>query len=76
MHTHTFTTFAEAEAACGADDTVCGTVLSDGTPVYFVMPKNVTSAELRDRAFQVRHGRSPSATEVQLASLMDRMGAK
>jgi hypothetical protein len=51
-------------------------VLSDGTPVYFVMPKNVTSAELRDRAFQVRHGRSPSATEVQLASLMDRMGAK
>lgn len=73
MGTHTFASFADAREACGEDDTVCGTVLGDGKPVYFLAPKSTPDAALRDLAFEVRHGRRPDPVEVQLADWIDRV---
>jgi hypothetical protein len=53
-----FTTYDEAVAAATPDEMVCGTLLKDGEPSYFLMPRGIDDEAVRDRAFQIREGRS------------------
>jgi hypothetical protein len=37
--------------------TVCGTLLPDGSPRYFLLPSSAAEDEIRSRAFEIREGR-------------------
>jgi hypothetical protein len=54
---------AAQKAAEKRDFTVCGTLDSDGKPIYFTMPKGSTLEEVADAAFLARNGRPPTDTE-------------
>ena len=51
-----YTDWDEALAACGEHEQICGTYRGD-EPVYFVMPRDASDTEIRDRAFEVKNGR-------------------
>jgi hypothetical protein len=59
----TFDSRDAAVAALKPDEVVCATILGDGKPVYFTMPKGVTDDLVKERAFEIRHGRKLSAVE-------------
>lgn len=59
----TFDDFDSAQATAGDADMVCAAVLPDGTPKYFVVPKDMPDDQIRDRSFQIREGRPPSTYE-------------
>lgn len=66
-------TFQEAKAAAADDETVCGVLLLDGTPAYFVMAADASDVEVRARAFELRHGRAMSHVEVALDDIARRI---
>lgn len=68
----TFTSRAAALEALKDGEVVCATVLGDGEPVYFLTPLHATDTEVRDRAFEIRHGRKISAAELTLNSMAER----
>ncbi len=55
--------FDAASALVGDGETLCATLLPDGTPRYFVMAAGLSDEAYRDAAFCVRHGRPMSTTE-------------
>lgn len=58
-----FDTFDEATAAATENEVVCGTLLSSGVPKYFLVSADTPDDEIRDRSFEIREGRQPSAYE-------------
>lgn len=58
-----FDDFDSAQAAAADTDMVCAAVLPDGTPKYFVVPKDSPDDDIRDRSFEIREGRPPSTYE-------------
>ncbi len=55
--------FQRAQTQAGDDGTVCGFHDEDGTPHYFVVPKDASEVELRARAFETIHGRPMNRAE-------------
>lgn len=56
--------FRRTQKECAEDEMVCGVLRDDGTPVYFIMPKASTDAEVRAMAFLEREGRPMSRLEL------------
>jgi hypothetical protein len=48
---------------------LCGTVLADGTPAYFTMPRGSSDDEMEAEAFRVRNGRGMLDVERQLMTI-------
>lgn len=71
----TFTDFAEAEAAKTEGTMVCGTLMKDGEPRYFVLPSDVPDHLIRDTAFQIREGRPVSSWERWILELAEQEAA-
>lgn len=68
----TYITWDEAKAACGSPETVVGgTLLPDGTPVYFTVAFDATDDEVRDLGFQIRENRLLSDSERVLIAITD-----
>lgn len=59
---------AEAQAL---GQTVCGTLDSTGKPIYFLMPPEASEAEIAERAFALREGRSRTEGEKMLHAAAD-----
>lgn len=71
----TYDSRESVDAALQDGQSVCATVLSDGTPVYFTVAFDATEDEVRDTAFQVREQRLLTDSErvlIELASMMNR----
>lgn len=54
-----FTEYATALEAAGEGQTVCGTLMPDGEPRYFVMDAEADDDDVHDVAFEIRHGTPP-----------------
>jgi hypothetical protein len=73
----TFLDFAEAEKAKAVGQMVCGTLLKDGSPAYFLLAADTADADVREVAFSVREGRQMSDYErllLQQAELLRSSG--
>lgn len=51
---------------------VCATVSEDGKPLYFKMSPTATEAQIAEKAFEVRYGRSMSPLEKELAQMLNK----
>lgn len=58
----TFDSFADAQAAAGESQCVCGTYVN-GVPTYWLAPRDVTEEAVHDEGFRVREGREVSDGE-------------
>jgi hypothetical protein len=73
----TFRDFVEADNARAEGQMVCGTLLHDGTPTYFLLAADTADADVREVAFSVREGRHMSDYErllLQQAELLRSSG--
>ena len=71
-----FATRTEADEAVSGKETVCATLLEDGTPRYFLMPADAADMAVRAAAFEVRNGREMMPFEETVLSLAEsRAGA-
>lgn len=69
-----FPSFAAASEACLSGQRVCGTYRND-IPVYFVVDANASDEEIRDIAFELKHGR-PIGVERELGHLAEVLGVR
>jgi hypothetical protein len=66
-----YETRAEADEVVCAGESVCATLLEDGSPRYFVMPIDVDDATMRAASFQVRYGRAMESFEETILSIAE-----
>jgi len=66
-----FATRTEADEAVSGEETVCATLLEDGTPRYFLMPADAADLAVRSAAFEVRNGRTMQAFEETVLSIAE-----
>ena len=66
-----FVTRTEADEAVSGEETVCATLLDDGTPVYFLMPAEAPDLAVRGAAFKVRNGRTMQPFEETVLSIAE-----
>lgn len=69
-----FSSFADASEACPEGHQVCGTYRGE-KPVYFLAPADASDEEIRDLAFELRHGR-PIGVERDLGHLAELLGVR
>lgn len=62
-----YESFDEAKGLCPEGHQICGAMTPDG-PRYFTMPADAEDEEIRDVAFEIRHGR-PIGVERDLDNL-------
>lgn len=55
---------------------VCATLLSDGTPVYFLMPALACDDDVRSRAFEIREGRPMDEPEKRFVEAVNAYRSK
>lgn len=68
-------TFETRDAALGAlqdGQIVCATIMTGGKPTYFTMQADATDEAVRDRAFEIKHGRKIGATELTIEAMARR----
>lgn len=66
-----YETRAEADEVVSEGESVCATLLEDGSPRYFVMPTDADDTTMRAASFQIRHGRAMESFEETILSIAE-----